>query len=176
MKRSYTVFVVILITFLSYTGCNRQKIEKPKPRPIDNNVLMNTNRIVSVTEESIIDDYVSRYQYNMKKSGSGLRYMIYKTTNNKKTKQGDKVLLNYTLDLINGQHCYSSSSDGQIVFIIGKTSTVRGLDEGVLLMKKGEKAKFILPSHLGYGFQGDMKKIPKKAILVYDVELVDVIQ
>ena len=49
-----------------------------------------------------------------------------------------------------------------------------GLEEGILLMKTGGKAKFILPPHLAYGLPGDGKKIPARAILVYDVELLSI--
>jgi len=170
------IYFFIFILILSYTCCKRQKNDNFRPRSIDNHVLMNTNRIVTVSEESIIDDYISRYHWKMNKTGSGLRYMIYRTSHGRKTASGDIVSLKYSLELINGQPCYSSAIDGPIKFVIGKSTVERGLEEGVLLMKKGEKAKFILPSHLGNGLQGDMKKIPKKAVLVYDVELEDVIQ
>lgn len=170
------IYFVLFITIVVYTSCNTQNKEKKNFKPIDNNTLIKTNRIVAVSEEGSIEDYIRRYQWQMQKSGSGLRYMIYKTTNGKKTSQGDMVVLNYNLSLINGQPCYSSANDGQMKFVIGKSTTVRGLEEGVLLMKKGEKGKFILPSRLGFGLQGDLKKIPKKAILVYDVELVNVMQ
>jgi FKBP-type peptidyl-prolyl cis-trans isomerase len=40
-------------------------------------------------------------------------------------------------------------------------------------MRKGEKAKFILPSHLAHGLVGDLQKIPPLSILVLDVELID---
>jgi FKBP-type peptidyl-prolyl cis-trans isomerase len=41
-------------------------------------------------------------------------------------------------------------------------------------MNKGDKAKFILPSHLGYGLMGDEVKIPSHAILVCDVSLIEI--
>jgi FKBP-type peptidyl-prolyl cis-trans isomerase len=44
-----------------------------------------------------------------------------------------------------------------------------------MLMKEGEKAIFIIPSHLAFGLLGDENKIPKRATLVYDVELVQVL-
>jgi FKBP-type peptidyl-prolyl cis-trans isomerase len=50
-----------------------------------------------------------------------------------------------------------------------------GLHEGITYMRKGEKAKIILSSNLAYGLVGDMDKIPPQSPLVYDVELVDII-
>jgi len=46
------------------------------------------------------------------------------------------------------------------------------LEEGLLLLHQGDKAKFIIPSHLAYGLLGDQKQIPPGATLVYDVELI----
>ena len=48
------------------------------------------------------------------------------------------------------------------------------LEEGILLLKEGDRAKFIIPSHLAFGLLGDMKKIPAKAVLVYDIELIKI--
>ena len=59
-------------------------------------------------------------------------------------------------------------------FEIGKSRVVNGLEEGVLLMKKGGRAKLIVPSHLAFGLLGDPGKIPARAVLVYDVELCDI--
>jgi FKBP-type peptidyl-prolyl cis-trans isomerase len=46
-----------------------------------------------------------------------------------------------------------------------------GLEEGILLLREGDKAKFILPPHLAHGLLGDDNKIPARSIIVYDLEL-----
>ena len=43
-------------------------------------------------------------------------------------------------------------------------------------MREGDKAKAIIPSHLAYGFIGDEKQIPKRATLIYDIEVLNVIK
>jgi len=49
---------------------------------------------------------------------------------------------------------------------------ISGLEEGILYLSEGDKAKIIIPSHLGYGLLGDLdKNIPPKATLIYDIEL-----
>jgi FKBP-type peptidyl-prolyl cis-trans isomerase len=40
-------------------------------------------------------------------------------------------------------------------------------------MNVGDRAKFIVPSHLAFGLLGDQKMIPPQATLVYDVELIN---
>ncbi|HIN39955.1 MAG TPA: FKBP-type peptidyl-prolyl cis-trans isomerase, partial [Flavobacteriales bacterium] len=69
---------------------------------------------------------------------------------------------------------YSSDIDGTKGFVAGKGEVEDGLDEGVFYMQTGDKAKFILPSHLAYGLMGDGDKVPSHSVLVYDVELIDI--
>jgi FKBP-type peptidyl-prolyl cis-trans isomerase len=48
------------------------------------------------------------------------------------------------------------------------------LEEGILLLKKGSKATFIMPPHLAHGLLGDDDRIPSRAILRYEIEVIDV--
>jgi FKBP-type peptidyl-prolyl cis-trans isomerase len=38
-------------------------------------------------------------------------------------------------------------------------------------MRAGDKARFIFPSHLAFGFTGDSQKIPQNASVIYDIQL-----
>jgi FKBP-type peptidyl-prolyl cis-trans isomerase len=49
-----------------------------------------------------------------------------------------------------------------------------GMHEAVLLMHVGGKAKFILPSYMANGLQGDNDKIPPMSAILVDLELLEV--
>ena len=100
--------------------------------------------------------------------------MIYKEGKGKKAETGDIVKINYKTSLLNGVNIYSSDESGAKEFEVGKAHVESGLEEGILLLKVGDKAKFIIPSHLGFGLLGDENKIPSKAALVYDIELISI--
>jgi peptidylprolyl isomerase len=51
---------------------------------------------------------------------------------------------------------------------------IEGWDEGIMLLNEGSKARFVIPSHLGYGSRGAGGVIPPNATLIFDVELVKV--
>ncbi|MDP4282734.1 MAG: FKBP-type peptidyl-prolyl cis-trans isomerase, partial [Bacteroidota bacterium] len=83
-------------------------------------------------------------------------------------------LIRYTVRLLNGNICYDNSKGDLRKIKAGHMESERGLEEGILLMRQGDRGKFIVPSHLAFGLLGDQKKIPPGAALVYDVELVEI--
>jgi len=87
---------------------------------------------------------------------------------------GDKVKVHYSGYLLDGTLFDSSVERGQpIEFPLGESRVIKGWDEGLALLHKGEKAELIIPYNLAYGEQGRPPRIPAKATLVFDVELVD---
>jgi FKBP-type peptidyl-prolyl cis-trans isomerase FkpA len=90
-------------------------------------------------------------------------------------KDGDKVKVNYTGRLLKTNLMFDSSvGKAPLGFQIGKGEVIKGWDLGVVGMKVGGKRKLTIPSRLGYAESGSPPKIPGKATLVFDVELVSV--
>jgi FK506-binding protein 4/5 len=57
---------------------------------------------------------------------------------------------------------------------LGQGYVIKGWDEGISLLKTGEKARFIIPYNIAYGDAGRPPVIPAKANLIFDVELISV--
>lgn len=126
-------------------------------------------------ESDNIDQYVKRqgWEKKMKVSGTGLRYMFYKNGNGEKAGNEKFAKVSYKISLLDGTECYNSQKDGPKEFRIGRDNVESGLHEAVGMMRVGDKAIFILPSHLAHGLMGDFNKIPPKSSVVYDIELLD---
>jgi FKBP-type peptidyl-prolyl cis-trans isomerase len=89
--------------------------------------------------------------------------------------KGQNVKVHYTGMLTDGSIFDSSVQRGTpIAIAIGVGQVIEGWDEGIMLLNEGSKARFVIPSHLGYGSRGAGGVIPPNATLIFDVELVKV--
>ena len=109
------------------------------------------------------------------KTESGLRYQFIQRGEGKKAESGKTVSVHYEGSLENGKVFDSSYPRKKpIEFKLGQGQVIEGWDEGIALLKVGDKARFVIPSDLGYGSRGAGGAIPPNATLIFDVELMDV--
>ncbi|MCX6256488.1 MAG: FKBP-type peptidyl-prolyl cis-trans isomerase [Bacteroidia bacterium] len=109
------------------------------------------------------------------KTSSGLRIKVTQPGNGPMPKQGDKCVVNYTGKLENDTVFDSSIKSGKpFSFEIGSGQVIKGWDEGIALLRQGSKATLVIPPELGYGSHAQAK-IPANSILIFDVELLQVI-
>ena len=78
-----------------------------------------------------------------------------------------QVVVHYSGFLLDGTKFDSSvERDEPLTFVAGAGQVIPGWDEGLLLLKKGSKARFIIPSNLAYGDR-DLGKIPPNSTLSF---------
>jgi FKBP-type peptidyl-prolyl cis-trans isomerase len=126
-------------------------------------------------QKKMAEEALEKLAAGFQKTESGLRYQIIQKGNGTQAEKGKKVSVHYQGALENGQVFDSSYKRKQpIDFQLGVGQVIEGWDEGVALLKVGDKARFVIPSYLGYGSRGAGGVIPPDATLVFDVELMDV--
>lgn len=135
------------------------------------NKLIDANKIYVKKESDEIDRYVAHRSWQMTTTGTGLRYMITKNGTGAIALPDQRAKVNFKISLLDGTLCYSSDSTGAKEFTIGRDNVESGLHEGIQYLHVGDKAVFILPSHLAHGLIGDESKIPPHASVRYDIEL-----
>ena len=88
--------------------------------------------------------------------------------------RGSKVKVHYTGKLLDGTVFDSSVSRGDpIEFQVGMGQVIPAWDQGIVQLKKGQKAILTCPPHLAYGSQGAGDTIPPDSTLIFEVEVVD---
>ncbi len=169
------IFNYLFIAFLLF-ACKSNSQDKKNEKSGLNEQLTNMNRMMVENESKRIDDFIAAHNFKTVKTGTGLRYEIYKKGTGKKPENHSEVEIKFKVYLLNGTLCYSSDSLGTAKFTLGYDEQVRGLEEGLMLMVPGDKAHLIVPAHLAYGLSGDRNKITPGKALYYDVELIKIIK
>jgi FKBP-type peptidyl-prolyl cis-trans isomerase len=108
-------------------------------------------------------------------TGSGLQYEVIREGNGPKPAATDTVRVHYEGTLTDGTVFDSSYSRGEpIEFPLD--GVIPGWTEGLQLMGEGAKYRLVIPSDLGYGPQGAGGQIPPYATLIFEVELLNIVQ
>ncbi|MHA7130568.1 FKBP-type peptidyl-prolyl cis-trans isomerase [Algoriphagus namhaensis] len=141
-----------------------------------------------VEEAAVIEQYAADKGLELQKTENGLYYIIEKEGNGEEVTPGTTMYVDYAGYLIDGTLFDTSNPElakSNAVFNpnrdysplpvnVGMGQVIPGWDEGLLLLTKGAKAKFLIPSPLGYGENGAGGLIGPNSILVFDVEVTDV--
>lgn len=122
-----------------------------------------------------VDAELDKLAAGFQKTDSGLRYQIIQKGNGAQAEKGKGISVHYKGQLADGTVFDSSYERKQpIDFTVGIGQVIKGWDEGLQLLKVGDKARLVIPSHLAYGSQGAGGVIPPDATLIFDVELMAV--
>lgn len=120
------------------------------------------------------EDFLSK---NLKKEGvleteTGLQYQIVEDTNDNGPDENSIITIHQRILLLNGNilaDTYKENTPEEV----NMNELIEGLQEGLLMMKKGSRYKFWIPSELAWGKKGTGNKIPPYAVLACDIRLID---
>ncbi|RJX17407.1 MAG: peptidylprolyl isomerase [Desulfobulbus sp.] len=134
-----------------------------------------TQEKAKAEKQKKIDTLINEKWPGATKTPTGLRYLVKEEGAGDPPKTGATVIAHYTGRLLETGRKFDSSHDrGEpIRFKVGTGQVIRGWDEALLSMKKGEKRVLIIPPELAYGSRGVPKIIEPDSWLVFDVELVN---
>jgi gliding motility-associated peptidyl-prolyl isomerase len=134
------------------------------------------NKKLVANEETQIQDVI-KSNPNMKYLASKKGYWYsYETRNEIDTltpKKGDVAFFDYEIKDLKGNMIYSELELRPQIYYVDKQNIMMGLRDGIKLMRKNEKVNFLFPSHMGYGYHGDEKRIGTNQPLLCTVTLRD---
>ena len=161
-----------MFLILGFTACQ----EEPEHEKPDVNWTKeqstNLGKSLAIQEEIDIKLFLEMHKdWNMSKTGSGLQYYIYEHGIGDSILPGNVVELEYDVTLLDGTECYKTKAGEYEELVVDRSEIETGVQEGLKLMRIGDKAKLIIPSHLGHGLLGDQDKIPPLTPLVVDLRV-----
>ncbi|MCE7996489.1 MAG: hypothetical protein HEP71_31245 [Roseivirga sp.] len=139
-------------------------------------------------EKTIIEKYMADNNLEGEESADGIYQVVREEGDGPKAQPGQQVSVNYVLRLIDGKLIDTNYEEvareagafdqrrvpyRPYAFTVGNDDVIPGWHKGIPLVKLGGKSTLIIPSELGYGPRG-RPGIPQNAILVFDVEVVDI--
>lgn len=141
-----------------------------------------------VIDKGIIEKYMADNNLQGEESADGIFQVVKEEGDGPRPEPGQRAFVNYTLRLTDGQLIDTSyeevareagAFDQRRVpyrpygFTVGNDAVIDGWHLGVPLVRKGGKSTLLVPSGLGYG-QAGRPGIPRNAVLVFDIEVVDI--
>ena len=156
------------------TSNQHQANNQSQNRPMTQDDLIELNKQAVHAENDKIEAFIKKKKWAMTPTGTGLRYMFLNETDTTRplAQVEQEALINAQVHLMDGSLVYTTDHEGPQWFKIGMSDVESGLHEGILLMRVGDKARFVMPPHLAHGLLGDLNAIPPKSTIIYDVELV----
>jgi len=126
----------------------------------------------SAEEKSFMED--NKKAEGVITTASGLQYIVLKEGSGVKPNADDTVKVHYAGSLLDGTEFDSSIKRGQPAEF-GVTQVIKGWTEALQLMNVGSKYRLFVPSKLAYGERGAGQAIGPCSMLVFDVELIDIL-
>ena len=176
MKYSKRILVVFLVTFLVSSCKQHQEARRPVSQASGSFMKKSVerNKKLIAGEEGQIDALIKsnpKIKYTASTKGYWYTYLIQNKLDTLTPKKGDVAFFDYEVKDLKGNIIYSEVELRPQTYLVDKQNIMTGLREGVKLMHKKEKVIFLFPSHIGYGYHGDDKKIGTNQPLLCTVTL-----
>lgn len=162
------------LTAMLFISCHGDPPIVVAPQSSGNSVkenLINANRTIAQSEETSIDQYVARRGWTMERLPEGARIWEYEAGDGPVVGYEDSVCVVYSVEAINGRMIYDEMDE---CFVAGRRQQMIGLDQAIMHLHYGCRARVILPSAIAYGIGGDGDRIPQSTILILDLRIKEI--
>jgi len=171
-----TIYFLVFMPLLMLS-C-KEEVEEPKKINWNKEQSSELSKTLAIQEEIDIKLFLEmRLDWPVRKTGSGLMFALYdslQTPLNRFPRFKDRASIEYKVKLLDGTLCYQTEDDEYEVIVVDNSELESGIQEAIKLMRIGDKAHLVIPSHLGHGLLGDMDKIPPLTPITVDLKLIDI--
>jgi len=164
-------FLCILLLCCSCSSNEPREAIKQTSSSVEIKALTEVNRQLIEKDKDIIEALMRRKNWEMNYHSDGYYSMVMYEGQGKKIQHNSIVELLCKIQLLDGTVCYENQKRS---FKVNATNEIAGLHQGLLDRRGGDKLRFIFPSHMAYGLLGDRDKIPLRAALIFEAEILSV--
>lgn len=165
----------VLSILVLFTSCNDEVEERPKEVNWTKSDSYALGKNIAENEEIKIRLFLEMHKdWELTKTGTGLRYYVYEKGEGPSPKRKQTAEIEYVVSLLDGTECYRTEADEYQELRVDQSEVETGVQEAIKLLKVGDRAKLIIPSHIGHGLLGDSDKIPPLTTLVVDIYLMGI--
>ena len=171
------LLTIVFIALIVASSC-KQHQEARRPISQTSGTFMKRsverNKKLIIGEEGQIDSIIKsnpKIKYLASKKGYWYTYEIQNKLDTLTPKKGDVAFFDYEIKDLKGNVIYSELELRPQTYLVDKQNIMMGLRDGIKLMHKNEKVNFLFPSHMGFGYHGDNKKIGANQPLLCTVTL-----
>ena len=167
-----------MIFVLFMMGCANSEVPAAEDVSWSNDESTDLNKELAIREKIDIRLFLDRHSdWKMQETGTGLYFYKYEEGKGESAKSRNVVQVQFDISLLDGTKCYSTGADDVVEeFVIDHSDIESGVQEGIKMMREGDKAKLIVPSHLAHGLVGDFDKIPPLTPIVVDIQLYKIVK
>lgn len=149
----------------------QQYTDEESTRMLDNYFKNSEDLRVQMNTQYLLEN---KAKSNVVTTPSGLQYEVIRKGLGQSPTAASKVRVHYHGTLIDGK-VFDSSVERLQPAEFGLSQVIPGWTEGLALMSIGAKYRFTIPANLAYGERGT-GSIPAKSTLIFEVELLEIIE
>ena len=176
MKKGKVLTIVFIALIVASSCKQHQEARRPISQASGSFMKRSVerNKKLITGEEGQIDSIIKsnpKIKYFASKKGYWYTYEIQNKLDTLTPKKGDVAFFDYEIKDLKGNVIYSELELRPQTYLVDKQNIMMGLRDGIKLMHKNEKVNFLFPSHMGFGYHGDNKKIGTNQPLLCTVTL-----
>ncbi len=159
MKLFYCIFLLVALS-----GCDGPEPRKPVQTKSGSyfKESIERSRKLLQAEEAQIQEIIkmdSLKDYSHSASGSWYHYLAVNDATDYTPQTDDLVVFNYDILTLDNDTIYTKEDIGVVTYKVDKQELFQGMRDAIKILKENERATFLFPSSLAYGYHGDENKI-----------------
>ena len=176
MKISPIVVFILFLTLMVSSCKQHQEARRPLSQSSGSFMKKSVerNKKLVAGEEDLIKKLMKSHpdvDYIASSKGYWYSYDMENEVDTLTPKKGDVVFFDYEIKDLDGTIIYSELELRPQIYYVDKEDIMMGLRDGIKQMHRNEKVTFLFPSHMGYGYHGDNKRIGINQPLICTVTL-----